>query len=271
MKDMSLTLAGLLVLVFAVLPGVTGDKLYQVLVGADWREDHWQRILRLLVFSLLGLVLYAVVAPFIGAPPPSYLSPSSLEIAASAPSTLDLLFVALLGHFGGAAIAGLLSGLCVRATAHFASATAFASAWDHFAHSCIKGHWVVIGLTNGESYSGYIDVADVSVSAGERDLILCEPAMFDGEKSEYRASKYQSLFIPGSLVASIAVVHDPIKDKRIVAVGELVFPKEEEHVKRSEQGLGRESSLKREPGSAAGGSDKQADDEHAQAASDTER
>lgn len=155
--------------------------------------------------------------------------------------------------------------------ARFASATAFASAWDHFVHSCIKGHWVVIGLTNGESYSGYVDVADVSVSAGERDLILREPAMFDSEKSEYRASKYQSLFIPGSLVASIAVVHDPIQDKRIVAVGDLVFPKEEEHVEGSEQGGRREAGLEREPRSAASGSDKQADDEHTQAATDAER
>lgn len=93
MKDMSLTLTGLLVLIFAVLPGVPGEKIYQVLVGADWREDNWRRIIRLLTFSLFGLVLYAVVAPFLGAPLPSYLSPSSLEITVSAPPRLNLLLL----------------------------------------------------------------------------------------------------------------------------------------------------------------------------------
>ncbi len=272
MKDMSLTLAGLLVLIFAVLPGVPGEKLYQISVGSDWREDHWQRILRLLVFSLFGLVLYAVVAPFLGTPSPAYLSPTSLEKAASDPATLNLLFLALLGHFGGAAVAGLLSGLFIRATARLTSATAFVCAWDHFVHSCVKGHWVVVGLTNGESYSGYVDVADVSVSAEQRDLILREPAEFDSEKSEYIASKYQSLFIPGNLVASVAVVHDPAQDKRIIPVGELVFPKEDEHVQGADQGWRRDDRGDREQGrSTASGADKQANDEHAEAAPDTER
>lgn len=273
MKDMSLTLAGLLVLVFAVLPGVPGEKLYQVSVGSDWREDPWQRILRLLVFSLFGLVLYAVIAPYLGAPPPTYLSPTALEKAASDPVRLNFLFVALLGHFGGAAVAGLLSGLCVRAIAHFTSATAFVCAWDHFVHACVKGHWVVVGLTNGEAYSGYVDVADVSVSAEQRDLILREPAQFDSGKSEYIASKYQSLFIPGNLVASIAVIHDPMQDKRIIPVGELVFPKENEHVQGPDQGRKWDKGgHNREQGrSSASGTDKQADDEHTKATSDTER
>jgi hypothetical protein len=135
----------------------------------------------------------------------------------------------------------------------------------------MKGHWVVIGLQNGESYSGYVDVADTSVGAQERDIILHEPAKFDDEKIEYRALKHQSLFIPGALVASVAVVHDPMLDKRIVPVGELVFPKEDCHAQESATTAERRSAQTNpgQGGCSASGPNQSTEHEHPTATADT--
>lgn len=132
--------------------------------------------------------------------------------------------MALLGHFVGSAAAGAASGLGLRAIARFRSASAFYSAWDHFVRHCAKDHWVILTLQNGESYSGFIETADVSVASSERDMILREPAFYDKEADEYSTMQYQSLFIPGSFLSSIATVHDPT-DRRIIPAGQAVFPK----------------------------------------------
>lgn len=218
MKELPATVVGILVVVFTVLPGVPGDRLYRTFVGSDWRQDQWQRALRLLSFSLFGLALYASVAPLLRTPFPGYLSPALLERAANDEVLFRRNLAALLGHFMGSAAAGAASGLGLRAIARFRSASAFYSAWDHFVRHCARDHWVILTLQNGESYSGFIETADVSVASGERDMILREPAFYDKEADEYLAMQYQSLFIPGSFLSSIATVHDPA-DRRIIPAG----------------------------------------------------
>ena len=90
----------------------------------------------------------------------------------------------------------------------------------------MKNHWVTVGLDNGDIYAGYIGRADVSVPAAERDLILQEPAVFDKRLMRYRSLQYQSLFLVGSTILSMAVITDAAADKRITPIGESPFVEE---------------------------------------------
>lgn len=218
------SVAALLIAAFAILPGVPGERLYTVLVGWDWREDKWWRTLRLLAFSLVGLSAYAIVAQATAAPAPAYISPPGIQ--ALRPDQIGTLAVAFLGHIVGAAITGLAAGFATRLVARFTSRSAYFSSWDHFINSCAKGRWVTVGLTNGQVYAGYIDKADVSVAAAERDIILREPALYDEAEKTYRATAYQTMFLLGSTISSIAAVTDPRGDKRITSAGEDLFSKE---------------------------------------------
>jgi hypothetical protein len=218
------SVTALLIAAFAILPGAPGERIYTMLVGWDWREDKWWRTLRLLAFSLAGLSAYSIIAAAVGAPLPSYISQPALEGRLSGQSS-DL-GVSLLGHFVGAAIAGLAAGYAVRALARLTSRSAYSSAWDHFINSCAKGRWVTVGLANGQVYAGYVDKADVSVAASDRDIILREPALYDETEKAYRATPYQTMFLLGSTIASIAAVTDPRGDQRITTAGEDLFAKE---------------------------------------------
>ena len=218
------SIAALLIAAFAILPGVPGERIYTTLVGWDWREDKWWRTLRLLAFSLAGLAAYAIVADLISAPMPVYVSPAALEHLKS--EHLAALGIAFLGHVLGAAICGLVSGYGFRFLARLTSRSAYSSAWDHFINACAKSRWVTVGLTNGQVYAGYVDKADVSVAASERDIILREPALYDEVEKAYRTTPYQTMFLLGSTIASVAAVTDPRGDKRITATGEDLFREE---------------------------------------------
>jgi len=218
------SVAALLIAAFAILPGVPGERIYTILVGWDWREDKWWRTLRLLAFSLVGLSAYAIFAAFVGTPLPAYISPHALE--GLLPGQITELAVAFLGHVVGAAVSGFAAGYAVRALARLTSRSAYSSAWDHFINSCAKSRWVTVGLVNGQVYAGYVDKADVSVAASDRDLILREPALYDETENAYRATQYQTMFLLGSTIASIAAVSDPCGDERITTAGEDLFGQE---------------------------------------------
>ncbi len=212
---MPTTLAGILILAFAVLPGVPGDKIYRMLVGYDWREDQWHRALRLLGFSLFGLALYSLVAAGTGLSSPHYLSPKLLQEAVGNPEAVPGLLGPLIGHFIFSGLAGLGGAGIVRALARFSRVSVFSGSWDHFVFRCVPHHWVIVGLRNGESYTGALEAADTSVGPAERDLVLQEPAKYESAKGRYEVTGYQYLFIPGEFVASIGVVHEPSLDERI--------------------------------------------------------
>lgn len=222
--ELPTSVAALLIAAFAILPGVPGERIYTMLVGWDWREDKWWRTLRLLAFSLAGLSAYAIVAPLLSAPAPAYIAPRAMELLR--PDQIGRLAVAFLGHGAGAAACGIAAGYAVRLLAHLTSRSAYSSAWDHFINSCARSRWVIVGLTNGEVYAGYIDKADVSVAATERDIILREPALYDATEHTYRATIYQTMFLLGNTIASIAAVTDPRGDERITSAGEELFDEE---------------------------------------------
>ncbi len=219
-------LASLLVLVLAVVPGLPGERIYCLLTGRDWREQSWDRVMRLLFFSLVGLALYTVSAPALGGPLPAYLAPSSLESAAKNPTALPGVFGSLLGHFLGSAIGGVLAAYGTRFLARITSFTPHASAWDHFVVSCVPHHWVLVGLKNGDVFTGRLETADTSVKAVDRDLILNEPAKLDTKAGGYVSLPYQYLFVPGESLASIATVTDPERDYRLTKSGNRLFEEE---------------------------------------------
>ena len=82
---------------------------------------------------------------------------------------------------------------------------------------------MTVGLSNGQVYAGYVDKADVSVAASERDIILREPALYNEADGMYRTTPYQTMFRLGSTITSVAAVSDPRDDKRITSAGESLF------------------------------------------------
>jgi len=218
------TLVGVVIAAFAILPGLPGEKVYSYFVGSDWREDKWARTLRLLAFSLFGLAFYSLVAPLLHMPLPQYVSAKALDQLA--PAQIGIFAEAFAGHVLGATLIGFGAGGGSRLIARVGAGSAYSSAWDHFINSCVRSHWVTVGLTNGDVYAGYIDKADVSVTAAERDMILREPAAYDPDLKQYRTLQYQTMFLLGSTVASVAVVTDTAVDKRITGVGESLFVEE---------------------------------------------
>jgi hypothetical protein len=218
------SVSALLIAAFAILPGVPGERIYTMIAGWDWREDKWWRTLRLLAFSLAGLSAYAIVASIVSAPLPAYVSPHAME--ALRPEQIRPLATAFLGHVAGAAICGFGAGYAMRVLARLTAVSVYFSAWNHFVNSCSKDRWVTVGLTNGQVYAGYIDKADVSVAASERDIILREPALYDETQHAYRTTSYEAMFFLGSTIVSIAAVMDTQGDIRITATDEDLFGEE---------------------------------------------
>lgn len=142
------------------------------------------------------------------------------------PEQIGPLAIAFLGHVAGAAICGVGAGYTIRILARLTLVSAYFSAWNHFINSCSKGRWVTVGLTNGQVYAGYIDKADVSVAASERDIILREPALYDETQRAYRTTSYQTMFLLGSTIVSIAAVMDKQDDMRITSTRKDLFREE---------------------------------------------
>lgn len=221
-------IGALIIVAICVLPGLPGEKCYRMLAGGDWREEAWSRVLRMIGFSVVGLMLYVTATAVTSLPFPAYLLPHGLHDLT--PRLIYDLTVALIGHFASAMIAGASAALLVRFASRFSSGSAYGSAWDHFIRNSIERHWVVVGLQNGDAYAGYIHVVDSKMSSPDRDVLLLEPAQYDSQEHCYRATEYQTLFLAGAMISSIATVHDPT-DKRLTTPGEKIFVSEENHEK----------------------------------------
>jgi len=221
------TIGALIIIAICVLPGVPGEKVYGLLIGGDWREEAWSRVLRMIGFSVLGLMLYITATGIFRLPFPPYLLPRMVPNLT--PQVIYASTIALFGHFAGATVAGAGSALVMRLLGHIASRSAYGSAWEHFIRDSIDGHWVVIGLQNGDAYAGYIRVVDSKLNSPDRDVLLLEPARFDEVQQRYRATEYQALFLAGATISSIATVHDPGTDARLTQPGEDIFAAEDSH------------------------------------------
>lgn len=227
---MPTTITALIIIIVAIFPGVLGNKAYQMIVGIDWRDKEFQVIIRLTGFSIVGAVLYTIVANLVNfLPLPLHLIPSSYGSISDNPNNLLKIIYPYVGHLIGGFISGVLAALAVLLLSKISSTTAFPAAWDDFIRKHVSKHWVIIGLNNGDIYAGKIKTADLSVSKDERDIVLEEPCLYERETGNYRSLNYQYMFIPSDNLYSLAVVHDPKIDKRIISVGENLFKGKDEN------------------------------------------
>lgn len=229
---MPTTITALIIIIVAIFPGVLGNRVYQAIVGIDWRDKEFQVILRLTGFSVVGAVLYSVVADLASfLPLPLHLIPRSYESLSDRPEALLKIIYPYIGHLVGGFVAGVLAALAVLLLAKISSTTAYPGAWDDFIRKHVSKHWVIIGLKNGDVYAGKIKTADLSVSKDERDIILEEPCLYEESTGNYRSLNYQYIFIASENLYSLAVVHDSKLDKRILRVGENLFNGEDDNGK----------------------------------------
>lgn len=171
---MQIDIATLLIVIFAILPGLLGDAIYRARIGVSWREKDWQSLLRMLGFSVAGLTLYVIFANIIDAPQPIYILPKTFTSHNATPQNLPLIFVPYVGHFTGTVVAVFVLAYFKRKLARKLSA--YPNAWDDFIRSCVPKRVVIIALNSGEAYAGILHNVDVSVEQKDRDFVLCEPA-----------------------------------------------------------------------------------------------
>jgi hypothetical protein len=219
---MPTTLASFLIILLAIFPGALADKLYRMIMGVNWREKEWQIIIRLLGFSLSGIILYSVIAYYLGWPQPIYIFPSNYNADVLKPESLPLIFIPYGGHFLSATLIGLLSAVAMRFLGRWVPT--YTGAWEDFIRLSVPEHWVVVTLNSGEVYAGILQSADTSVKQDERDLVLLEPALYRKKEGKYVASSYHSMFLPAKIVYSIAAVYNPETDtERVSAVRQQLF------------------------------------------------
>jgi len=214
------------VILLGVLPGLPGDYIYRMWIGVSWRERDVHHLLRLLSFSILGLVVYSVLAMRADWYLPEYVIPTTFTSTSFSAADIPKLGIAYLGHFLGSAIVGTASAAGVRFLGQVAPFSAQRDTWDHFIRNTVPRHWVLVTLNSGDTYAGMLDHTDITVEPQYRDLVLSEPYIFDAELDEYRPTSQQFLFLRGSDVASVAVVYDPALDERVVPPTEIPFRKE---------------------------------------------
>jgi hypothetical protein len=147
------TIETLLIVLFAVLPGYVGDSVYTRVAGVDWRESPWRTVLRMLVISVAGAYLYALVAGAINAvtglalPLPVY----ALPVVFADPRVLADEGVirtggALLGHISASVLVALGAPWAMRGLPRSGT---WPSAWDAMVREYVRGRWVMVELKNG--------------------------------------------------------------------------------------------------------------------------
>ncbi|MBU1207104.1 MAG: hypothetical protein KKH04_09290 [Proteobacteria bacterium] len=218
---MPTTVTGVIILLICVFPGVLGDRVYRTVVGVDWREKEFRSILRLIGFSVIGVLLYSILTSFFKLPPPAHLFPSSYAILSA--EKINTVAIPYGGHLLSSIYVGFLAAFGLKLVAKLTPGLEYPCAWDAFVRKHVPEHWVVVGLTSGEVYAGKLKNADISVAAGDRDLILEEPCQYCAVDNQYVALNYQCLFIAAKSLFSIATVHDPNFDERIIPLGENLF------------------------------------------------
>jgi len=220
---MPTSITALLIIIIAVFPGLIGDRVYQFIVGVDWREKEFRTVLRLIGFSVVGVAIYSLVADLFGWPIASHLFPQSYENIQPSSENLNQIFIPYAGHLAGGFLAGVMGALGIKILAWLTPGSIYPGAWDDFIRSYVKDHWVIISLSSGEVYAGKLKTADVSVATEERDLVIEEPCKYVEETKQYRAINYQFFFIPAKEIYSIAVVHNPDLDTRTIPIGDNLF------------------------------------------------
>lgn len=217
------TIASLMIYLFAFLPGVPAYLIYKANFGADWRETDVQKVIKVVLFSISGIIIYVFASEYLHLPSPIYLLPATFDSDSFSVKSFMPIALSLSGHFISSIVVAIIIVAIIKLIRKRTSSTPYPAAWDDFIRNEVENHWVVIRLINGEAYAGYIFYADISTNQSERDLVLAEPALYNEEKKNYKIIPYQRLFLPSNMISSIAVAYDPNIDKRISTIGSNLF------------------------------------------------
>jgi hypothetical protein len=228
------TINGLLVFLFALIPGVPGETVYSNVAGLNWRENRLRRVIRIIIISLAGLMCYILFDDLgnrmglFDLVDPIYVMPSMLAEGVSR-ETVSSITLAYLGHVVSSTSIGVGLAYVWDYVASRIQNTTYPSAWSDMVDDHAPGHWVVVQLTDGESWAGIIETADTDVPVDERDILLREPAKYSEKKEAYIVSQHQHLYLPAELVKAVAAVHDRKQEneteRRINEVGDVILEK----------------------------------------------
>jgi hypothetical protein len=168
---------GLLGVIFALVPGFIADLLYRACWGYE-KGDEYERTLRAIIWSVLGLVLFGVVwsgAPnYIGVLIPGGKTPV-FDWSVAVAFGCHVLFSSVVAWTVGA-IAG--SGKAHRLFARFFRRSLMQQRpWDVLWSREASGRSVRVVLNNGHVYGGLF----MSASTGddEKELILGDPLVLE--------------------------------------------------------------------------------------------
>ncbi len=216
-------ITGLLLLAMVMTPGVPGEFVYSETTGEDWREERISYVVRVLLIGMIGLAITIVIVSLLGGPEFAYADSSfpSSEVRIGSLEGWQVGGVFLI-HLAISLLVGGIAGEAHRRIAESGNGTIQPYAWDDLINTHVPDHWVVIVTKEGDAYAGKVETADDYVGPSERDILLEEPARYDGDKDGYYATEYQHLFFPADLIESVAVVSNP-DDERLAEVGQQVL------------------------------------------------
>jgi len=129
---MPTTIAGVLVALFAILPGLPGYMIFSRMVGSDWREKDWQITLRILGISLAGIVIYVMLADLLNLPQPLYVFPSTFTPESFNENALPQIAVSLSGHVAASVVVAFISVGAVRLIARLSPVSHFPCSWEYY-------------------------------------------------------------------------------------------------------------------------------------------
>ncbi|HET7024344.1 MAG TPA: DUF6338 family protein [Gemmatimonadales bacterium] len=222
---MPTSIATVTVIALAIIPGAFGAYVWALINGQDWREKDWEAAIRFLAFSVLGLGVYVLLGLIFTLPPAIHILPSTYGSAALNAPALSSIFSPYIGHIMCSGLVGAAAAVAHRWTASIRGASPQPSTWDHFIKSAVPKHWVVVTLKSGDVYAGYVQTAEESAPATERDIILRHPAKFNEAINNYCVTSLQDLFVPAELVQSLGTVRSESELLLDPAVNTLLFPK----------------------------------------------
>lgn len=219
----STSAVGVLVTVIAIFPGFVGEAVYAGFAGRGWLEKDFRAYLRILGFSFIGLLIYGVLANQYSWAAPIHIEPATYTNSDFASSLLPGLSIGIFGHILMSMLLGCLAGSVMMLIRKNASGLiGHQDVWDSFVTSFAPKRWVVVTLSDDASYAGMIKQADISRKPEYRDIILLEPALYESETNNYRATNIQFMYIRGDLIASMIALSKK-DDKRETTIGELIF------------------------------------------------
>jgi len=222
------SLETLMIITCGIIPGALGDYIFGLIAGQSWREKNPTRLLRIISFSVAGLVLYSILAGISTFPIPIHVLPSTFSAENFIASEIPVVSEGYFGHLIGSALTGVLAAYGVKFLRKNATSTSIhEDSWNEFVKSYVKERWILVTLANGKSYAGMLQQADSEREPEYRDIVLCEPACYDEKEENYISEGLQYLYIQGDQIATIAAYSDPEQDKeRVSIIGNPLFTKE---------------------------------------------